>query len=83
MTIGLHFVLEEITTECGLDAERREKTGRHLRGECVLRLAVCGQREGITAVGGEGLDSLRRAFPIQIIRIRGLGTVRTVIILNP
>ena len=80
-TIGLHFGVQEITSESGLNAESGEKAGSNLRGESVLGLAVGRKGEGVTAVRCEGCDTLCRALPIQIVRVRRLCTGRVVVIL--
>src|SRR6267143_4500442 len=74
-----HFALEEITSKSGLNTESRKKTRRNLRGESVLGLAIRRKSEGITAVTREGLDTLCRALPIQIVRVRSLSAIRAVV----
>ncbi len=81
--IGLHFAIQEISAQPRLNAERGEEIGSNLRGESVLRLPVSGQRESIAAVSREGLNALRRTFPIEIIRVGSLCPVRAVVALSP
>ncbi len=80
--IGLHFVLQEIASESRLDAQRSEKIRSHLRCKRVLGFAVCRKSEGIAAVSRKRLNALRRALPIQIVRVRDLRARRAVVILT-
>ena len=80
--IGLHFVLQEIASESRLDAQRSEKIRSHLRCKRVLGFAVCRKSEGIAAVSRKRLNALRRALPIQIVRVRDLCARRAVVILT-
>src|ERR1700674_1339296 len=77
--VGLHFVLEEVTSEGGLNAERREETRCHLRCESVLRFSGGCHCKRIAAVGREGLDALGRVLPIQVVRIGYLSAARAVV----
>ena len=81
--VRLHFAFKEVPPKCRPHAESREEIRSNLFGEDVFRLAVSNQREGVTAVSGEGLHALCRFLPIQIIRIRNLRAVRTVVRLAP
>lgn len=77
--VGLHFGIEEITAHHGLHAEGGEELGSDLCSEGVLGLAVGNKSEGIAAVGCEGLNGLRRARPVQKVRVGDLRAVVAVV----
>ena len=77
--IGPHFILEEVASEGGFNAERREETGCHLRGESVLRFPGSCYRERVATVSREGLNAFGRVLPIQVVWIGYLGAGRGVV----
>src|SRR6266481_2212755 len=75
-SVRLHFAIEEIPTHRRLYAERPEKAGSDLCCENDLGFAVSGKSEGITGVARERLNALRRALPVEVVRIGSIRDLR-------
>ena len=75
-TVGVVLFFEKVAAHHGGDAEGGEEVRRDAGGEGELGFVAAGfDGEAVTAVAGEGLESLGGALPVEKVWIRGRDTI--------